>query len=127
MPYIQAKEKQELLHDGRPAASVGELTFLLTHHALQDYTQAGDDFAVEAMCNEISLYLDAQQRRGNYNYGVLCGVVGSLECARREYRRRRPDAYIPADDALSEVLKMFYDRTVARYEDTKIEQNGDVF
>lgn len=127
MPYIQEKEKQELVHDGRPTQTVGELTYILTWHALQDYTQAGDDFAIEALSNEVSIYLEYHKRRGNYNYALLCGVIGSLTCAALEYRRRRPDSYLPADEALREVASSFYSKVVAPYEDQKIQQNGDVY
>jgi hypothetical protein len=54
-------------------------------------------------------------------------VVGCLECARREFRRRQPDDYLAADEALSEAIERFYRLVIAPYEDEKIVQNGDVF
>lgn len=128
MPYVTEDIKHDLVFNGRPAKNVGELTFVLTWHALQEHTRAGSPFALECLENEIQLYLDGQAAEGyTANYALLCGVVGSLECARREFRRRRPDSYLAADEALSEVLTSFYRHTVAPYEDTKIKQNGDVF
>lgn len=129
MPYVSEDVKVRLIRDGDHARNVGELTYLLTFHALEEYTSAKADEAYEAMKNEIEMYLVGLKSELGYeaNYAILCGVVGSLECARREFRRRRPDSYIVQDEVLTEVLQEFYDKTVAPYEDTKIEQNGDVF
>jgi hypothetical protein len=124
MPYITQEQIKELHQFGRAAKDVGELTYMLTYHALQEYTSAGAPEAVEAMNNEIDLYMAFV---GEVRYATLCGVVGSIECARREFRRRRPDGYLPADEALTTVLQEFYAEKVAPYEDTKINQNGDVF
>lgn len=124
MPYIDKVAKDRLYAEGEEASNVGELTYLFTLHCLNADRERNHTLLVETLNIEIMKYLNFN---GPTNYALLNGVVGSLECARREHRRRRPDSYLPADEALSEVLTEFYGRIVAPYEDTKIEQNGDVY
>lgn len=124
MPYIDKTSKDRLYADGQDAGTVGELTYLFSLHCINADRQQDYTFLVDTLRLEIVKYLDAN---GPTNYALLNGVVGSLECARREHRRRRPDSYLPADEALSETLTEFYNGIVAPYEDTKIEQNGDVY
>lgn len=123
MPYIDEESKQRLSQDGANPQTVGELTYLFSTHVINSDNNGDYTFLAEALKGEVGSYLLEQ----DVSYSVLCGVVGSLECARREHRRRRPDKWMPGSDAISEVLDEFYSSVVAPYEDTKIEQNGDVY
>lgn len=123
MPYIDEAAKQRLASDGQHPETVGELTYLFSMHCINADARGDHTFLAETLKIEVGNYLLNQ----TVSYAVLCGVVGSLECARREHRRRRPDNWLGAGAALSEVQEWFYNHTVAPYEDTKIEQNGDVY
>jgi hypothetical protein len=121
MPYIAMAIRNDLFLTDRAAGTPGELTYLLTYHVLDAVPD--DEFVSSAIDGEIARYLEGKQ----HNYALLSSVVGCLECARREYRRRRPDDYLAADEALADAIERFYRLVIAPYEDEKIVRNGDVF
>jgi hypothetical protein len=124
MPYVDKLTKREL-DAGAVASTVGELTYCVT---MQGIRLGNNPLLYSAVMEEINAYLLGKREDGyDANYALLCGVVGSLECARREFQRRRPDDHLTFDEAVEDALADFYDNVVAPYEDTKIEQNGDVF
>jgi hypothetical protein len=103
VPYLTPERKAEIDSGFRPTTK-GDLTYLITRALLGERRQV--------------------------DFGLLFDIMGGLDCAGREYRRRRPA--LSADDVkmLSELewfATDFYDNVIAPYEDTKIEQNGDVY
>jgi hypothetical protein len=64
---------------------------------------------------------------GGYVYSDLNSVMGSLDCAWREYRRRNPSSWLFAYNCCVRVADDFYRVVVAPYEDSKIVVNGDVY
>lgn len=114
MPYLTAERKAELLR-GQECVTPGDLTYILTKLALSgQYPQ---------LLVECDRYLENSRHN---NYATRCEVIGSLECARQEFERRRPNATVPAS-ALSSAKYRWYQEKVAPYEDGKILENGDVY
>lgn len=120
MPYIPGNERNKLITNGEVAQTLGQLTYLLTHHCLN----TPEPWLHLALRREAEDYLDVQDA---VNYSTLASIIGCFQCARLEFRRRRPDDYIVADDALADIMQDFYRQIVAPYEDNKIKENGDVF
>lgn len=125
MPYITEGDKQRLNDGPEFARTAGELTYLVTYHilSLPAYDECLDTFVQQ----EIDAYIEYHHNHDGVNYAVLASVIGSLECARREYQRRRPDDHMVANYVLKRAMDSFYKNVIAPYEDIKIEQNGDVF
>lgn len=62
------------------------------------------------------------------SYRVINDIVGALEGAKLEYKRRR--GVLKAAGvfyAFDDVKTSFYNRVAAPYEDQKIKENGDVY
>jgi hypothetical protein len=121
MPYVDQATKDSLDHGYRTAETPGELTYVVTAHLLM--LDHYDTYLVVAIKQEIADYLGAKK----LSYALLSSVVGCLECARREFIRRRPTDSLVAHYVLNTVLDGYYNDIVAPYEDDKIQQNGDVF
>ena len=81
MPYIEDKQKMEILNGLHSPDNAGELTWLLTYHAVQFLKKHGKTFL------------------------TICIIMGAFLCAALE----------------------FYRRVAAKYEETKIQSNGDVY
>lgn len=120
MPYL-AKDRKQYIDGGGQVVTEGDLTYVLTRACL-NACDIGP-FLENALNAECGAYLE----NGRNNYATRCQIMGALECARREFRRRRPDSYLMINAAISEVQRRFYDEIIAPYEDSKIEFNGDVF
>ena len=69
MPYIPPKARADIIHDGRPPTTAGELNFAIT--------------------NLITRYAG----RRPLSYDVINEVVGVLECAKLELYRRLAAPY----------------------------------
>lgn len=120
MPYIK-QERRWLMATDHPPEDEGELNYCLTWHMI--HTPNGG-FLEAAFDREIEAYLSVRPE----SYARYNEVVGALECCRREYRRRSVAADgQDREDALSAALTRLYAEKIAPYEDTKIEQNGDVY
>jgi hypothetical protein len=122
VPYLTPERKAEIDSGFRPTTK-GDLTYLITRALLGDPEEATLEEALQAA---VERYFERRQ----VDFGLLFDIMGGLDCAGREYRRRRPA--LSADDVkmLSELewfATDFYDNVIAPYEDTKIEQNGDVY
>lgn len=122
MPYVD-QVTREGLDAGSPPTNVGELTYLIYAALLRGHPESKG-----ALAGHIQADVDAFIRANGKRYATLNGVVGSLECARREYirRRLRNVSHAPPLMALEDYLTEFYGAVVAPYEDDKIEENGDV-
>lgn len=129
MPYIKQGRRDDLLNPvgtlDQPQ-NAGELNYCLTWRMLWTPILSLDN----ALEREIDEYLSVRDE----SYSVYNEVVGALECCRREFlrRRRRDDVLWSANDlvrheALAAALNRLYEGKIAPYEDTKIEQNGDVY
>jgi hypothetical protein len=116
MPYITRTARQIIDHGG-PIATVGELNYAITKRLLNfDYTPQEIRLAIEA---QIYAYLAHK----GLSYCVINDIIGALECARREFKRRRGfDLKL-----LTDIADGFYGDEAAKYEDEKIKTNSDVY
>lgn len=113
MPYI-TQTARRMIADGGPVTTAGELNYVITKELLGDA-----EFPYGKILGLIHSYM---QYKG-LSYGVANDIVGALECARREFKRRKGlDSTF-----LTAIADKFYGEVVAPYEDQKIQQNGDVF
>lgn len=123
MPYI-GQDRRDILDRGVEVPDgAGELNYVLTWHLLN--TQ--QHILAEALMLEVRSYIDAQVTK---NYALYNSVIGALECCRREFRRRSgcsTFADLAREDAIHATMDRLYAGEIAPYENTKIEQNGDVY
>lgn len=122
MPYIDPERREYLAENAGDPGTAGELNFCLTWHLLySDLT-----FLPDAIDGEITTYMSDREMR----YDLINEIVGALECCRREWVRRRGNNThddLERGDALTDAAARFYRDVAAPYEDTKIQQNGDVY
>jgi len=115
MPYINAKDdRREKLRNGEPALIAGELNYQIFYYvkhnrAVKENVSYGQ---IKAYVNN---FLGEKPNYQRYN-----DMTGCLFRCYREILRRL--------NIVSVVLDVMnsYDDEIAKYEDTKIEQNGDV-
>lgn len=121
MPYLTDRRKKELENPKAPYLGAGDLTYGITRVVI-DYTVTdGEQAFYTALEKCVSRYLPREPRYENF-----CVVMGALECATKEYIRRRPESF-PKPLWLMSFSRRFYRDIVAPYEDEKIKVNGDVF
>lgn len=119
MPYLTAQRKQELENPKRKLSTAGDLTYAMTMVVLFPKLSLKAELA-----GAIDRYLPKSPRYEDYAI-----VLGCIDSVKREYRRREGLVGVSAAvfDALESFADSFYADHVAPYEDTKIEQNGDVY
>ena len=114
MPYIKSDDgRREKLRAGEPALTAGELNYqifyYIKHHNAGTCTSEINGF-VEQFLGE----------KPNYQrYNDMTGVL--VRCA-KEIRRRLP---LKSEIVLLNIMES-YDDEIAKYEDKKIIENGDV-
>ena len=116
MPYISAKDdRREKLRNGEPALIAGELNYQIFYHIKHNLAVAEN-----CLYGQIRTYVkNFLGEKPNYQrYNDMTGCL--IRCAKELKRRLGINA-----DGLKFIME-FYDDEIARYEDTKIEQNGDV-
>jgi hypothetical protein len=111
MPYIESKtDRREKLRNGETALTAGELNYQIFYHIKhQNYTK-----------NEIIGFVE-QFLGENPNYQKYNDMTGALiRCYKEVQRRLNQDIRF-----LIEVMES-YDEQIAKYEDKKCLENGDV-
>lgn len=76
---------------------------------------------------EIWHVMEKYQHDQKPRYATFNDIIGALECSMMEYYRRKPDADSTLWEIMNDVKREFYAKTVAPYEDKKIEEHGDVY
>ena len=126
MPYISKdNDRREKLRNGEPALIAGELNYqifyLFKHHSKEHADGIYPDKKI------IKKYIKAfLGKTPNYQrYNDMTGVL--IRCKKEIERRLTLGVYVCPQDAfiLTDIMNS-YDDEIAKYEDTKIEQNGDV-
>lgn len=117
MPYIKQEQRGSLAANEFPKEA-GELNYLFTRACVE----ATDVAALEKRLVEIAenYWLGAPAK-----YQRINDVLGALEGARREWKRRKGG--FPFDSSVSRAAGKFYDKYAGPYEDPKIVENGDVY
>lgn len=119
--YVSTPARQRL-DKGATPASPAELAYCLLKQCL-DLRDNPDDLLLSALEVEIHAYL----LNRDVTYTDLAAVMGCLDGARREYRRRVPDAYIMVEGIVAVCATKFYNEAVVPFLDLHIQTNGDVF
>lgn len=121
MPYIKIDRRMALAAGAEPECA-GELNYVLTCILLADQVNRG-------LGNlDIVKRIAAYQRTKGVCYQTFNDILGALEGCRFEFKRRLS---LSEDDQrlthLSRTAAIFYGEVVAKYEDKKCAENGDVF
>jgi hypothetical protein len=110
MPYIESKsDRRKKLRKGDTALTAGELNYQLFYY-IKHHNQNGEIFEAA------SKFLG-----NNPNYQKYNDVTGALYRCFKEIKRR-----LDIDANLLLAILDSYDDEIARYEDKKIIENGDV-
>lgn len=128
MPYIKSEDYERA---SKEPAVPGELNYAITMKAIayiRGDIASSDGFAIDAtvLCEEYLQRVGLTYTNGN-------AVMGVLSCALRELTRRfmeNPEVDPLIDRIGNEIRQIedhVYNDLIAPYEDTKIEENGDVF
>ena len=126
MPYISAKDdRREKLRNGEPALTAGELNYQIFYYV--KHSHYGNWKSIKqyrdilANVNEHIKVFVNQFLGEKPNYQKYNDLTGCLVRCAKEIKRR---LYYNADFLYQ--LCDNYDNEIAKYEDTKIKQNGDV-
>lgn len=119
MPYIKDKNRREALQNGDIARCAGELNFQCFY-----FIKHQINFTKEGM-NQLKTFVD------NFlgikpNYQKYNDMTGALIRCSKEVKRRFT-ARVKCEYAnFLEIIMNSYDSEIAKYEDLKINENGDV-
>jgi hypothetical protein len=122
MPYIDQAARSYIGMAGLPR-NPGELNYVVTTMT-QRVPEGLTGTLVCAVAEEVEGYLAAKPHIG---YAEFNEVLGVLDAAAREYRRRKPPEWPRSVLILARVADKLYEDRVGPYEDTKIKENGDVY
>lgn len=112
MPYIKSDDdRREKLRNGEPALIAGELNYQIFYHI-----KHGE------MSKDVIQSLVEQFLGNKPNYQRYNDMTGALIRCAKEIRRRLP---LKSEICLLEIMNS-YDDEIAKYEDIKIQENGDV-
>jgi hypothetical protein len=116
MPYIpKDTDRRPALRNGFPAENAGELNYQIFYYLKH---QKDDRDVIEATVRKyIKQFLGDKPNYQKYNDMTGC----LLRCAKELHRRHE----LFYKDFLVRIMES-YDDEIAKYEDTKIESNGDV-
>jgi len=115
MPYISAKDdRREKLRNREPALTAGELNYQIFYYVKHHIIDIIEE--VYVIKGFVEQFLGDKPNYQRYN--DMTGAL--LRCEREIYRRLERDATYLID------IMNGYDDEIAKYEDTKIIENGDV-
>jgi hypothetical protein len=113
MPYISANDdRREKLRNGESALTAGELNYQIFYYV--KHNKLKDGWHLKELVNQ---FLGEKPNYQKYN-----DMTGCLVRCYKEIKRRKVSHYT---NILLEVMDS-YDDEIAKYEDKKIEENGDV-
>lgn len=118
MPYILRGIRKDL-DDGAAPQEAGDLTYLLYRATLDWDGGSRADFHL-VLGEEVDRFLAFRPRK----YQIFAEILGSLYSTALEYERQHEDSRKAL--AIYAFASAFYSEVIAPYEDTKIQQNGDV-
>ncbi len=127
MPYISNEDdRREALRNGEPALTAGELNYQIFY-----YVKHNRAVKYDCMYGQIKTYVDNfLGEKPNYQrYNDMTGVL--IRCSKEIDRRYCKETNKIQDNIYEIILLMLnimdsYDDEIAKYEDLKINQNGDV-
>lgn len=122
MPYITPQRREELENPLEPYVDPGDLTYGLYVAAI---TEDGD-FTSGVIGAHVARYINNGEPKYE-RYALVLGCLYScaLELDRQQSKHLQSE-YIDYADLIHCYAIQYYRDVIAPYEDTKIEQNGDV-
>ena len=112
MPYIKSGNgRREALQQGEPALTAGELNYQIFY-----YIKHHNNADIQLIKSYIDNFLGEKPNYQRYN-----DMTGALIRCKKEIERR-----LNLNASLLRVLMEYYDDEIAKYEDQKINENGDV-
>ena len=121
MPYINSQDgRRQALRNGEPAKSAGELNYQIFYHIKhfeENFKGLNNHAKYAIIYNFVSQFLG-----DNPNYQRYNDMTGCLTLCAKEIKRRLK---IDIKKLFEEIVDG-YDDEIAKYEDIKITQNGDV-
>ncbi len=127
MPYIKSQDYARAVDTPRVP---GELNYAIT---MKIVARLCGDLTCQEFTVEVTTLVTQYLARVGMNYTNGNAVMGVLDCASRELRRRVGPVFNPhlavnkIERQLKQDRKWVYDVLLAPYEDEKIIQNGDVY
>lgn len=119
MPYIKSNdERREALRKGEPAQNAGELNYQIFYYIKH---QAKSSYLTERFYYTIKSFVDGFLGE-HPNYQRYNDMTGCLIRCYKEIKRR---LNINLENMFKEIMES-YDDEIAKYEDIKINENGDV-
>lgn len=116
MPYIKSGDsRREALQKGEPALNAGELNYQIFYYVKHNYHAS--NYKHGQIYKFINQFLGKTPNYQKYN--DITGVL--IRCARE--LKRRLNLYV--ETGFTTIMNA-YDDEIAKYEDKKIESNGDV-
>ena len=125
MPYIKSNnDRREQLRNGEPALTAGELNYQIFYHIKHNYINnlcVNGSYADKITKNRIEDFINSFLGE-NPNYQKYNDMTGCLiRCAKEIQRRLNMDT----GNILIRIM-VSYDDEIAKYENLKIKENGDV-
>lgn len=122
MPYIKKDDgRREALRNGAFALTAGELNYQIFYYVKRfGFTVSGLDVNRCAIRAYVEQFLGDKPNYQRYN-----DMTGCLIRCGKEIVRRLGKRYLSYELLLLNILTS-YDEEIAKYEDIKIESNGDV-
>jgi len=118
MPYIKSDDdRREKLRAGEPALTAGELNYQIFYNVKHMINIYDNDSIKRLIRGCVINFLGDKPNYQKYN-----DMTGALIRCAKEIRRRLP---LESEICLLEIMNS-YDDEIAKYEDLKINENGDV-
>lgn len=119
MPYITEARRKELEVDPYASKVGGDLNYVMTALIITRAPKTKAHF---------SQFFDAYWKTHEQRYATINDIGGAvLNCAMEFQRRAKINNYRWDCQAMAEAYVEWYNTIAGPYEDTKIQENGDVF
>jgi len=116
MPYIKKdSDRRTRLRNGEPALNAGELNYQIFYYVKHNDVKL-DTFHIEIIKDFVKHFIGEKPNYQKYNDMTGCLVRCGIELQ----RRLNIEAFFLCD------LLQSYEDEIAKYEDLKIQENGDV-
>jgi hypothetical protein len=115
MPYIKSDDdRREKLRNGEPALLAGELNYQIFYYVKHNIVKSFKEFNI--IKGFVEQFLGEKPNYQKYN-----DMTGALVRCEKEINRR-----LDQEAGFLWAIMQSYDDLIAKYEDLKIKENGDV-
>jgi len=117
MPYISNEnDRREKLRNGESALTAGELNYQIFYYVKHNFFEVSEKIAYNTIKFFVDNFLGTKPNYQKYNDMTGC----LIRCFKELKRRKNIEVWL-----LKDIMNS-YDDEIAKYEDTKIQSNGDV-